>query len=107
LLELPIGVTRGARLPYIGTSVALSGATGARLLTRMMRGRPLVNLEMHGIDLADAEADGLGFLAPHQPDLRKTAADKEAALRAAFEALTEAGYTFVTLAEAAAAFASA
>jgi hypothetical protein len=107
LLELPIGVTRGARLPYIGTSVALSGCTGARLLTRMMRGRPLVNLEMHGIDLADADADGLGFLAPHQPDLRKTAAAKEAALRAALEALTEAGYSFVTLEEAAAAFGAA
>jgi hypothetical protein len=101
VLELPIGVTRLARLPYIGTSVVLAGALGARLLTRAMVGRPLVSLELHGIDLADAEADGLGFLAPHQPDLRRPLYAKEGALRAAIAALREAGYRFVTLREAA------
>ena len=101
LVELPIGVTRGPRLPYIGTSVVLAGATGARLLTRAMIGRPLVNLELHGIDLADAALDGLGFLAPPQPDLRRTGADKARALRAALATLREAGYRFVTLTEAA------
>jgi hypothetical protein len=101
LVELPIGVTRGPRLPYIGTSVVLSGERGARLLTRGIVGRPLVNLELHGIDLADADEDGLAFLAPHQPDLRRTARQKEAALRAALGALRRAGYAFVTLAEAA------
>jgi peptidoglycan/xylan/chitin deacetylase (PgdA/CDA1 family) len=101
LVELPIGVTRGPRLPYIGTSVVLSGTTGARLLTQAIVGRPLVNLELHGIDLADADEDGLAFLAPHQPDLRRTARAKEAALRAAIGALRRAGYRFVTLAEAA------
>lgn len=105
LLELPIGVSRGPRLPYIGTSVVLSGETGAALLTRSIVGRPLVNLELHGIDLADAAADGLGFLAPHQPDLRRTAAAKEAALRRALSTLRAAGYRFVTLREAAEAFA--
>ncbi len=101
VLELPIGVTRLARLPYIGTSVVLAGALGARLLSRAMVGRPLVSLELHGIDLADAEADGLGFLAPHQPDLRRPLRAKEAALRAAIATLREAGYRFVTLREAA------
>ena len=101
VMELPIGVSRGPRLPYIGTSVALAGTTGARLLTRTVVGRPLVNLEMHGIDLADAEEDGLGFLAPHQPDLRRTAAAKEAAIRSAIATLRAAGYRFVTLREAA------
>lgn len=101
LVELPIGVTRGPRLPYIGTSVVLSGTTGARLLTQAIVGRPLVNLELHGIDLADADEDGLAFLAPHQPDLRRTARAKEAALRAAIGALRREGYRFVTLAEAA------
>lgn len=104
MLELPIGVTRMGRLPYIGTSVVLSGQKGAGLLTRAIVGRPLVNLELHGIDLADAREDGLAFLAPHQPDLRKSAADKEAALRAAFATLRRAGYRFVTLREAARAF---
>ena len=105
LVELPIGVTRGPRLPYIGTSVALAGPRGADLLSRAMVGRPLVNLELHGIDLADADEDGLEALRPHQPDLRRSAAEKEPALRAAVGRLRAAGYRFVTLAEAAEALA--
>ena len=103
LVELPIGVTRdlSGRLPYIGTSVVLAGERGARTLTRLVLGRPLVNLELHGIDLADARDDGLEWLAPHQPDLRRNAREKEAALRAALATLRDAGYRFVTLAEAA------
>lgn len=102
LVELPIGVTRllGGRLPYIGTSVVLSGEAGATWLTRAMAGRRLVNLELHGIDLADAARDGLSWLAPHQPDLRRSAADKERALRAALKQLGRQGYTFTTLADA-------
>lgn len=100
LLELPIGVTRGARLPYIGTFVTPSPLV-AKALTAQVVGRPLVNLELHGIDLSDARADGLGWLAPHQLDLRRSAAQKEAALRAAIAGLREAGYAFVTLREAA------
>lgn len=102
VMELPIGVTRGLRLPYIGTSLVLAGARGARLLSRAIADRPLVNLELHGIDLADAREDGLAFLAPHQPDLRRSARAKEAALRAAIGALRRSGYRFVTLSDAAA-----
>lgn len=107
LLELPIGVTRDVtmRLPYIGTSVVLGGTGTARTLTRLTVGRPLINLELHGIDLADTDEDGLRALAPHQPDLRRTAAQKEEALRAAIRELRDAGYELVTLAEAADAFA--
>lgn len=105
VLELPIGVSRGPRLPYIGTYVVLSGTIGARLLTRSIAGRPLVNLELHGMDLAGADEDGLSFLRPHQIDLRRSAAEKEAALRAAIAELRRAGYRFVTLREAADAFA--
>jgi hypothetical protein len=103
LVELPVGVTRDetGRLPYIGTSVVMAGERGARALTELVVGRPLVNLELHGIDLADADEDGLGFLRPHQPDLRKTRRQKEAALRAALGRLREAGYRFVPLAAAA------
>jgi peptidoglycan/xylan/chitin deacetylase (PgdA/CDA1 family) len=102
VFEMPIGVTRDAtaRLPYIGTFVAAS-ETAARQLTRLVAGRPLVNLELHGIDQSDAEEDGLGFLAPHQIDLRRSARDKEAALRVAIAELRRAGYAFVTLSEAA------
>lgn len=108
LLELPIGVTGdwSARLPYIGTSVIMAGARGAKALTRLIAGRSLVNLELHGIDLADAEQDGLQGLAPHQPDLRKTLAAKLETLRATIDALRDHGYEFVTLAEAARVFSS-
>lgn len=101
LLELPIGVTRGARLPFIGTSVALAGERGARLLARQMVGRPVVVLELHGIDLSDAEDDGLGWLAPHQPDLARRAEAKGRAIAAAIETLRAHGYRFVTTEEAA------
>lgn len=101
MIEVPIGVTRHARLPFIGTSVALAGETGAQLLAMQMVGRPVVVLELHGIDLADADKDGLVWLRPHQPDLRKTAAQKDAAIRAALSVFRANGYKFVTTHEAA------
>jgi hypothetical protein len=103
LLELPIGVTRdmSGRLPYIGTQLILGGAAGARTLTRLIEGRPLVNLELHGIDAADAERDGLQALRPHQPDLRRSAYEKLDILQSSIEQLRKAGYEFVTLDEAA------
>lgn len=103
LVELPIGVTRGARLPFIGTSVTLAGERGARLLARQMVGRPVVVFELHGIDLSDAREDGLEWLAPRQPDLRRTAAEKRGAIVAALETLRANGYRFVTTEDAAAA----
>lgn len=99
LLEIPIGVTRDEtlRMPYIGTSVVMAGESGARVLTRLIAGRPVVSLELHGIDLADAEADEIGFLTPHQPDLKRSLVDKQAAITAAIHTLRDAGYRFVTL----------
>ncbi len=100
LVELPIQVTRYARLPYIGTSLTLAGQRGARWLTRMCVGEPLVNLELHGIDWLDT-ADGLDALAPYQPDVRVSLGNKFEALTAAVEELKKAGYAFVTLRETA------
>jgi hypothetical protein len=107
MLELPIGVTRGssARLPFIGTSLVMAGENGAAWLAQRIAGRPLVNLELHGIDLADAAQDGLEFLAPHQFDLRKSLDHKRTALSRAIWVLRGAGYRFVTLQQAADAFA--
>jgi hypothetical protein len=103
LVELPIGVTGNltARLPFIGTSVILAGVAGARRLAALASARTFVNLELHGIDLADADEDGLTGLAQHQPDLRRTAAEKRAALAEAVATLRAKGFAFVTLAEAA------
>jgi len=103
LLEIPVQVTRGPRLPFIGTAVTLAGPSKARLLTKMCVGEPLVNLELHGIDVLDA-ADGLEALRPHQPDVRVAAGTKSEAILAAVEVLRDAGYSFVTMREAAAAF---
>jgi peptidoglycan/xylan/chitin deacetylase (PgdA/CDA1 family) len=100
IIELPIQVTRGLRLPYIGTFVMLAGPDRARWLTRGVLGEPLINLELHGIDVLD-QHDGLADLAPSQRDLRVPVARKEETLGAVIELLRREGYTFVTLDEAA------
>lgn len=103
ILEIPVQVTRGLRLPFIGTSVTLAGPARARWLAKMCVGEPLVNLELHGIDVLDA-TDGLTALRPHQPDVRVPHMKKTEAILAAVETLRDAGYTFVTMREAAGAF---
>jgi hypothetical protein len=105
LFEVPVQVTRGLRLPFIGTSVTLAGPSRARMLAKMCVGEPLVNLELHGIDVLDA-SDGLEELRPHQVDVRVAAQRKIDAILAACEVLRDAGYTFVTMREAAAVFGS-
>ena len=100
LPELPIQVTPGTRLPYIGTSLVLAGADGARLLTRSLMLEPFVNLELHGMDFLGRD-DDLDDLLPHQPDARLARAPKVAALTAAVELLRKMGFTFVRLDEAA------
>ena len=103
LLELPIGVTRW-QLPFIGTSLVLGGRRAARALSRQMLGRPFINLELHGFDVADAEEDGLGALTPHRADLRRSAEQKLQMLDEAVRVVRRAGYQLVTLEEAASRF---
>jgi peptidoglycan-N-acetylglucosamine deacetylase len=100
LVELPIAVTQKLRLPLIGTALSLAGRRGAGLLTRAAIGRPVVSLELHGLDFLD-EADGLSDLAPHQRDLHVPHAEKRARLGTAIAELRAAGYAFVTAAHAA------
>ncbi len=106
MLEIPVQVTRGPRLPFIGTSVTLAGPARARWLARACVGEPLVNLELHGIDLLD-RADGLDALAPYQHDVRVPLGQKQDAIEAVIRTLKKAGYTFVTMREAAERFAEA
>jgi peptidoglycan/xylan/chitin deacetylase (PgdA/CDA1 family) len=98
IIEAPVQVTRGLRLPFIGTTVTLGGPGVARRLARMVVGEPLVNLELHGIDVLDA-ADGLGALRPHQRDVRVSLTRKLEALRAVVQELRANRYAFVTLHE--------
>ncbi len=105
LLELPIQVTRGLRLPYFGTPLMMAGPAGAKLLTRGVLGAPFVNIELHGIDVLDEHDAELGDLAKTQRDLRVSASRKADVLGAVVDMLKNEGYSFVTLDEAAEAFA--
>ena len=101
MVELPIGVTRGLRLPYIGTTMMLAGPSRIAWLTRMMLGRPLVNIELHGLDVLGAREDGLELLSEQSRDLHVPVEHKLETLRITVRMLQKAGYRFVTLAEAA------
>ena len=102
VVELPVAVTPWLRLPAIGTSLIVAPAALRRRLVGAMAGRAFWNFELHGIDFADAELDGIpGELVARQPDLRVPIADKLARLGQLLDHIT-AGWRLVTLAEAAA-----
>lgn len=100
LLELPIQVTPRLRLPVIGTALTLAGPALAGWLTRQVAQLDFVNLELHGIDLLEAQ-DGLEGLARHQPDLKVPLAQKCAVLETVIDVLHARGFQFVRLNEAA------
>jgi hypothetical protein len=94
------------QLPYIGTSLVVGGERISEQLTKQMLGRELINLELHGLDAADAVDDGLEALAPHRADLKPRGADKLRSLSTAIQTIRGAGYELVTLREAAHRFSS-
>lgn len=100
LLELPIQVTPGLRVHFIGTTLALLGPTGAEWLTRMLLGQPFINLELHGIDVLDV-GDGFAELRGHQPDAGISHTRKLETFSRVIELLRKHGYSFVRLDEAA------
>lgn len=102
LVELPIAVTPFTRVPAIGTLLLLAPDWLRARMLEAMRRRPFFNLELHGIDLADADLDGIpGALVSRQPDLRVPLARKLRALEATLDRLA-LDYELVTLASAAA-----
>ena len=77
LVELPIATTPWLRVHAIGTSLLVAPAWLRDRLVDAMAKRAFWNLELHGIDFADAEQDGIpGELVERQPDLRIPIADK-------------------------------
>lgn len=107
VLELPIGVTKGLRLPYIGTSLILGGERLAHRLTTSMLGAEFINLELHGIDLLGADdltSSRAETLRRSQPDLRISSEKKRRILLGVIEQLRAFGYTFLRLDEAASRF---
>jgi peptidoglycan/xylan/chitin deacetylase (PgdA/CDA1 family) len=102
ILELPITVTPWLRLHVIGTTLVIAPEWLRRRLAAAALGSPFFNLELHGIDLADAEADGFpAALVAKQPDLRVPLARKLAALDATLEQARSMGSTFLPLRDAA------
>ena len=101
LVELPVSVTRGLRLPGIGTALLTAPSRLRILLLDQLRVRSFFNFELHGLDLLDAEADGIpAALVARQPDLRVPLADKLRAFSATLDKL-RLDYRFATLAEVA------
>ena len=102
LVELPVAVTPWMRVPAIGTSLLVAPAwLRARVIAAMTK-RAFFNLELHGIDFADAEKDGIpGELVERQPDL-KIAIDAKLERLADILDQIAARWDFATLAEIAA-----
>jgi len=70
LLELPIGVLPGTRLPFIGTSVIAMGIVGHMALRPVFDRSDWLNFELHGIDLTDHQSDAIPARLRTQPDQR-------------------------------------
>ena len=102
IVELPVAVTPWTRLPAIGTTLLVApAALRTRLISAMAR-RNFFNFELHGIDFADAEKDGIpGELVARQPDLRLPIAEKLSRLESILDTIAHT-WKFTTLAEAAA-----
>lgn len=102
LVELPVAVTPWARVPAIGNWLILAPASLRRRLVAQMAQRRFFNFELHGLDFADAEKDGIpGELVARQADLRVPIADKLARLGAILDELAER-WDLVTLGQVAA-----
>ena len=102
LVELPVAVTPWARVPAIGTTLLVAPRVVRERVIAAMARRSCFNFELHGIDFADAERDGIpGELVERQPDLRVPIAEKLARLDEIVDAI-EKKWRFATLGEIAA-----
>lgn len=102
MVELPVAVTPWTRVPAIGTSLLVAPAWLRSRLVAAMARRDFFNLELHGIDFADAEKDGIpGELVDRQPDLRIPVADKLERLDRVLDEVASR-WNFATLGEVAA-----
>jgi len=100
LLELPMSVTPGARVPFIGTFAVLAPWPFVRAAYARLRGEPFLSLELHAVDFLGME-DGLPpELGRAQPDLAIPGSTKRARLREVVEWLAR-DFRLVPLREAA------
>jgi hypothetical protein len=95
-------VTPALRLHVIGTLLVIAPRWLRRQLVSSALGTRFFNLELHGIDLADAAGDGIpDALVAKQPDLRVSLQRKWDALDATLAEARAAGAEFVPLRDAA------
>jgi hypothetical protein len=100
LIELPIAVVPGFRIPFYGTLLAAAPELACSLLVRTFAGDPLVVIELHGVDLCDV-TDGIPkTLAARQRDLQIPAATRRRRVESALRQLLSRRRG-VTLADAA------
>ena len=91
LIEAPIATTAGLRLPVIGSTLLYLGARWFRLaLPGLLRTSPLVNLELHAVDLVGVQEDGLDPSLALFPDPGRMALSRKAStLDACLDALAQ------------------
>lgn len=91
LVELPMAVLPGLRLPLIGTSwVLMPRAARRAALAPALLGLRCLVFEMHAIDLLDASDPGIpAALAAAQPDLRVSVREKLEAFGGLFRRLAD------------------
>jgi peptidoglycan-N-acetylglucosamine deacetylase len=100
VVELPIAVSPGLRLPFIGTFAAALPPALVRATYQTLRRVPHFNFELHAIDVLDAE-DGIpSALVKRQRDLRVPHDLKLRRLGQVLEWMKE-DFTFATLADVA------
>lgn len=100
VVELPVAVLPGLRLPWIGTLVATVPAAVSSAMAAAFRWDRLVVVELHGVDLCDASDGVPPELVARQRDLAVPATLKRARIEAALEGLLQRRRA-VTLAEGA------
>ena len=102
IVELPVAVTPYTRVPAIGTTLLVAPSWVRAKLIEWMARRTFFNLELHGIDFADAAKDGIpGELVDRQPDLRLSSDEKLDRLDAILDDIARR-WQFATLADVAA-----
>ncbi len=98
LVEIPMRVTSGARLPVIGTTLLYGGEKGGPHLIEKCGKPKHFSLELHGIDFLEPD-DGIADLSRHQIEITRPLAQRVKILTNCVEKLKGQGYRFVSLRE--------
>ena len=86
LWEVPMSASPGLRLPLIGTTLLGGPEPLRRVLVRQAEVLSYFHLELHGMDLADPESDGLSHLVGVSPGLGVRLEERKTRLAALLEA---------------------